>query len=836
MLLGTKANPQLADLLASEKPVIIGAPPLQDSKSSKGKRIFYNGKTDYDGPVCLPNPAMTRIKRQVGGGGKATDRTAEEDECSSLSPSPAPRTLHSMLHKGVVREMNSLVKGVPKSMYGCKRVEVVIPTMARKVGKRPPSVITIGDSSGPDATNVRDEDKGDTGDYGELFLSDDEWAASTHKHKAKSQQSLHPTKRVASLLNMNTAQLSNPNIVKVSSQTRSAMKKRIQVVSPLISDSPSEERLPRTITSRNPSRPDKANVMDRHKACGNATDLFVSDDEQVPSTHKCKEKPQRSSRPMKQPVLSLEVDTTRLSGPKVVKTSSWMRPEIKKPRLRFISPLSSKLSSEEELESRPPGDHLNVTSPRVLVDHQQSSGELHIEQLGLQAALSLPQEDHLPGMPSHEPCHNGLPNLPLCEVPGDEVMQTEQTVSRLQEDKQLSSGSHPEAPRLEAAQSQVPPPHILGGQPIAGHPSHEPAGNQVPGAPHQEPHRGLLLQCQEVPLTSIPYHDHREEELMECVAAPWEAGYESQREQPGVTVLLPAAGPVESGRHGKILNPSPYLPTQQSHLQSGQPGPQPVQGVGQNHDPDKAFNLSQRIYPDRSMAESSTSLSTASTRLLAAEEGYIGGSSGDREMVPAAPVSECPGEPNHDQAHPPLPHCHYHTQMSRDHELQDRPMHVGPDRVYHGNDQFGYKGIAYHPNINPGWYNPSGRGLDARYGPYHHQYILPPPFTPHRYPGYANNPIMHWQPAARISGHYTDAPLPFQSMHDADYANTSGGQELSARPYRHAEVYNPKQSDAGILPGTQGSTDCSMGAVVTSLDIMPGPSDAAGNIPSTSDV
>ncbi|KAI6027691.1 hypothetical protein BKA83DRAFT_4625725 [Pisolithus microcarpus] len=196
------------------------------------------------------------------------------------------------------------------------------------------------------------------------------------------------------------------------------------------------------------------------------------------------------------------MDTTQPSRPKVVKTLSWTQPEIKKPRLHFISPLSSKLSSEEELESQPPGDQLNVTSPRVSVDHQQSLGELCIEQLGLQAALSPPQEDHLPGMPSHEPCHNGLPNLPLHEVPGNEVMQTEQTVSCLQEDEQLSSRSYPEAPQLEAAQLWVPPPHILGGQPIAGHPSHEPAGNQVPGAPHQEPHHSLLLQCQEVPLTT----------------------------------------------------------------------------------------------------------------------------------------------------------------------------------------------------------------------------------------------------------------------------------------------------------------------------------------------
>ncbi|KAI6040752.1 hypothetical protein EDC04DRAFT_2566646, partial [Pisolithus marmoratus] len=58
-LFATKANIQLADLLASKKPVILGALPLYDSKSTNAKRIFYNGKTNFAGPVCLSNPAMT---------------------------------------------------------------------------------------------------------------------------------------------------------------------------------------------------------------------------------------------------------------------------------------------------------------------------------------------------------------------------------------------------------------------------------------------------------------------------------------------------------------------------------------------------------------------------------------------------------------------------------------------------------------------------------------------------------------------------------------------------------------------------------------------------------
>ena len=59
MLLVTEANLQLVDLLASKKPVIVGALPLHDSESLKAKRIFYNGKVDYEGPAHLLNQAMT---------------------------------------------------------------------------------------------------------------------------------------------------------------------------------------------------------------------------------------------------------------------------------------------------------------------------------------------------------------------------------------------------------------------------------------------------------------------------------------------------------------------------------------------------------------------------------------------------------------------------------------------------------------------------------------------------------------------------------------------------------------------------------------------------------
>ncbi|KIM56431.1 hypothetical protein SCLCIDRAFT_132760 [Scleroderma citrinum Foug A] len=51
-----KLNPNSkSDLLTSKRPVIIGAPPLHDSESLKAKRIFYNGKVNYEGPAQLLN-------------------------------------------------------------------------------------------------------------------------------------------------------------------------------------------------------------------------------------------------------------------------------------------------------------------------------------------------------------------------------------------------------------------------------------------------------------------------------------------------------------------------------------------------------------------------------------------------------------------------------------------------------------------------------------------------------------------------------------------------------------------------------------------------------------
>ena len=184
---------------------------------------------------------MTCIKRQIGGG-KATNSTraedSDDDELSSLSPSPALLTLCPRSQKAtsesegriVEGRDSSLRRGVPKSAHGCKRVEVVLTTATRKARKRAPSIIVVRDSSRSEEMNVGGKCKvlGDP----ELLISEDEQDTSIRKRKAKSLESSCPTKRVASLLDMNTMQCSTLKPVKASLQARSIKNKRLRIISP----------------------------------------------------------------------------------------------------------------------------------------------------------------------------------------------------------------------------------------------------------------------------------------------------------------------------------------------------------------------------------------------------------------------------------------------------------------------------------------------------------------------------------------------------------------------------------------------------------------------------
>ncbi|KAI6017671.1 hypothetical protein PISMIDRAFT_19203 [Pisolithus microcarpus 441] len=217
------------------------------------------------------------------------------------------------------------------------------------------------------------------------------------------------------------------------------------------------------------------------------------------------------------------------------------------------------------------------------------------------------------------------------------------------------------------------------------------------------------------------------------------------------------------------------------------------------------------MYPGTSVAEFPTPNSAASARLLAAEEGSVGVSAGNGEADPDPPMGEFLGEPYTGEAHPPLPRHRHNLQANRDLQSQDQPPYVGGDGLYSGDEQFSYEGIPYHRSINPGWYDPSGRGSDIHYGAYHPQFILPPPFPPHRFPawGYANDPTIHWPHSARGPGHHAHAPLPFRGARNAEYANASGSRKPLVSAHRQAQAYNLMPSDGGMLLGTRGGPEYS---------------------------
>ncbi|KAI6103436.1 hypothetical protein F5141DRAFT_1065251 [Pisolithus sp. B1] len=647
----SKSDPQLVDLLASKKAVIIGTPPLHDSRSSRAKRIFYNGKTDYDGPAHLPNPAKTKIKRQVGGR-KTTNRTAEDDGHLSSSPSPIPRMLHSTMHKAAVGERDSSGKGAPKSMYGHRKVEAVVTMMAKKLGKQLPSIITIGDSSEPGETNIGvGEDASDN--YAQLFLSDDEQGPSTCEHK----------------------------VTKVPSQARTAPKKRLRIISLFNSDSSSEERLLGAITARDSS--------------------------------------------MKQLASSLESDTIQLPSPKVMNASPQTRLVTKKNKLWFISPLSSELSSEKELGSDPPRDEPNATSSKASIDHQQPSVEIHIKQ-------------------SHSVT---APGKSLC------AMKRHNSNSPHVGSKRISS---PAEPRVSIVLSDY--------QCNCNSLNHiSMLANQLPAIQYRVCHTlnttlvnqwGMRLlymkqawNCNKMNFLStnhfIPQHVNlRKNGLKLWSCCPWLGPWRVEGVSEPYITTRPHIYPYS------ILT---FSLGDQGHVQ---------------------------IYPGTSKAESTVPSSAASARLLAVEEGYVGVSPGERGMEPEPPADELPGE---------------------------LYLEIISSRMYSRDDQFSYDGIPYHLSMKSRVFI-LPPPFTAHCYPAH---------------GYANDPTIHWPPSAKGFGHHTNVPPPFYGAHETKYANVGGSHDLPVRAYRQTQVYD-SPSNASALLGTQGGLEHSAGtcqdAVLDSTD------------------
>ena len=206
------------DLLASKIPVIHGAPPLCDSDSLRGKRVFFNGKVDHEGPACLPNTAKTWIREQVGGGKPPASKTglgSDINDLFDMSPSPAPMQLRSTKQKGAkdVAGDTDLLPPIrlPKATVRRKKVEVIVTKKAGKAATGGPSVITIPDTSDSDAEKI-------ICDSSDAHLSEEQ--ACTRKQKADCQDSSHAVKRAASSADRSTRQL--PKSIQGSSQTRKA--------------------------------------------------------------------------------------------------------------------------------------------------------------------------------------------------------------------------------------------------------------------------------------------------------------------------------------------------------------------------------------------------------------------------------------------------------------------------------------------------------------------------------------------------------------------------------------------------------------------------------------
>ena len=165
VLVAINANLWLVDLLASKIPVIHGAPPLCDSDSLRGKRVFFNSKVDYEGPAWLPNTAKAWIRKHIGGRKPPTlkmDLDSDIEDLFDMSPSPAPMWLRSTKQKGVRAFVADVAKGtdlpppvrLPKATLRWKRVEVIITKKGGNAATGGSSVITIQDSSNSNAGKI----------------------------------------------------------------------------------------------------------------------------------------------------------------------------------------------------------------------------------------------------------------------------------------------------------------------------------------------------------------------------------------------------------------------------------------------------------------------------------------------------------------------------------------------------------------------------------------------------------------------------------------------------------------------------------------------------------
>ena len=308
-------NLQLADLVSSIKPVIIGAPPACNSKFTKAKRLFYDGSHDYKGPDRLPNLAKTRIKKrkQVGGGKGAKGMSGNKDEVLSLSPSPTPVSPHTTLPAGAKRsaestfqerdEVLSLSPSPTPIILRTATVHTDAKRSAESTFQEREEVLSLSPS--PTPTTIR--------------------ATKSHTGAKRSTETLRAAPKAGHGHR-------RPEIVLPTKPCR---------------------RTPAVITLRDTS--------ESEEGPGDSAALFVSDDKEDPSTRKRKRKGQQSSRATKRVALSPDGDTIHRTAPGVVKAQAQAKPVMKKARVRFPSPLDSQ-SFGEELEGHSTEGHRSTAT------------------------------------------------------------------------------------------------------------------------------------------------------------------------------------------------------------------------------------------------------------------------------------------------------------------------------------------------------------------------------------------------------------------------------------------------------------------------------------------
>jgi len=198
----------------------------------------------------------------------------------------------------------------------------------------------------------------------------------------------------------------------------------------------------------------------------------------------------------------------------------------------------------------------------------------------------------------------------------------------------------------------------------------------------------------------------------------------------------------------------------------------------QQIDSDDTFNLHSRIYPPCApiVEETTTTLSPASTRLVAAEEGLISKKLEGCNILGSTHPSDASLEgPAHQVTHPlNLPPASYDgTNPFVPRPPPERPSEqlpwpgLGMHPPYSQQPDVGQANnhMQYNMNSNTGWYT-------SRHGPY-------PPLPYHYHPAYPPpNPHGPMHPQLEHPDH--NAP---PQLHDTHYNGMVGGNDLYHRPY-----------------------------------------------------